>query len=260
MHQKNPESYSRTVRMFSLFLWDRPNISVREREAAWLINAEQMLWAGWWRHTVVGAAAQRLQHLLWCTSWQHVRDLSKNWTYVFPWVRFTFSLRSPQTHSYWALLRCLLGPWGTGCWSGHVSDSFRHIYFHSCIYSPNIYQAPVLCQTLCWKLGLNRNKATSLPKASQTNQSLKCCVMCHSELVQAAQRRATEPKQGQRRHPRRQAKVGWVMRAGGLPGKGAASRMAKGKQDHDPVVLILAGINYWCPDHHTGLLSQNLCR
>lgn len=121
-------------------------------------------------------------------------------------------------------------------------------------------QAPVLCQALCWKLGLNRNKATSLPKASQTNQSLKCCVMCHRKLMQAALRRATEPKQGQRRHPKRQAKVGWVMRAGGLPGKGAASRMAKGKQDHDPVVLILAGINYWCANHHTGLLSQNLCR
>lgn len=67
-------------------------------------------------------------------------DLSKNWTYLFPWVRFTFSLRPPQTHSYWALLRCLLGLWGTGCLSGHISDSFRHIYFHSCIYSPNIYK------------------------------------------------------------------------------------------------------------------------
>lgn len=89
---------------------------------------------------------------------------------------FTFILRPPK-HAHaelsWDVCRALQELERTRYKSGHISGSFPYKYFNPLIYLTNISQPPILCQALFWKLGLQRNKATSLPTYSLVGKTDK---------------------------------------------------------------------------------------
>lgn len=238
LHQENHKNPSLTIRMFSLFLWDRTHFSVREKkqpDSSWVhIMGQVMAHSGSWSWSL--RFQNLLCHGIHCDNMWKILEIECTCFQISGSHSASHHPKDIHAELSWDFFRSLSKQRRIRCRSGLFSDSFYLKYFHPLIYSTNIYQAPVLHMNSSGSSGIrNNNKATSLliDNLIGNTDKPKIGLLCHMLLVfvQAslgAQRGLREPSQGFREDFLEDKKelVGWRWQ-GGLPGKGTESEMSR---------------------------------